>query len=118
MTAEREAHILVVDDMAQNVALVQAQLERAGYHVSSALSGQEAIDRALTGHPDVILLDIMMPGLDGYEVCRQLREKDSTRAVPIIMLTSLHEKADKLRVLDTGADDFLSKPIDRAELLA
>jgi len=118
MSAERDALILVVDDIAQNIALVQAQLERAGYRVLAALSGQQAIDMALDSHPDVIILDIMMPGLDGYEVCRRLRENDSTRAVPIIMLTSLQEKADKLRALEMGADDFLSKPVDRAELLA
>ncbi len=116
--AEREAEILVVDDNPQNIALVQAQLERAGYRVSCARGGQDGLEAAASSLPDLILLDIMMPGLDGYEVCRRLRENSATRMIPVIMLTSLHERADKLRALETGADDFLSKPVDRAELLA
>jgi PAS domain S-box-containing protein len=118
LTAEQVAQILVVDDNPQNVALMKAQLERAGYAVISAQSGTEALDAAFATQPDLVLLDIMMPGLDGYEVCRRLREDESTQATPIIMLTSLQDRADKLRALETGADDFLSKPVDRAELLA
>src|SRR5581483_5580475 len=118
MAAEREAQILVIDDNPQNVALVQAQLERAGYRVTCAESGTAGLDAAERMHPDLILLDVMMPGMDGYQVCEILRRNPSLSAIPIVMLTSLHERADKLRALDSGADDFLSKPVDRAELMA
>src|SRR6185437_6727260 len=112
------ARILVVDDNPQNVALIRAQLERDGYVVSAATSGRQGIDAALSHPPDLILLDIMMPGLDGYTVCARLKDADATRTVPIVMLTSLNDRADKIHALDVGADDFLSKPADRAELLA
>jgi two-component system, sensor histidine kinase and response regulator len=110
--------VLVVDDNPGNVLLIRAQLEREGYVVDSAQTGQEGLDSALAQPPDLILLDIMMPGMDGYQVCRLLRENESTSAVPIIVLTSLSERADKLQAFKRGADDFLSKPVDRAELLA
>jgi CheY-like chemotaxis protein len=112
------ARVLVIDDNLQNVLLIRGQLEREGYVVNSAQTGQEGLDSALSQSPDLILLDIMMPGLDGYQVCQSLRENEPTRAVPIIVLTSLNEKADKLRAFSCGADDFLSKPVDRAELLS
>ena len=110
--------VLVVDDNPGNVLLIRAQLEREGYVVDSAQTGQEGLDSALAQPPDLILLDIMMPGMDGYQVCRLLREDESTSAVPVIVLTSLSEKVDKLQAFNCGADDFLSKPLDRAELLA
>ncbi len=110
--------VLVIDDNLSNVLLIRAQLERAGYVVDSAELGQEGLDLALAQPPDLILLDIMMPGLNGYQVCRLLRENESTCAVPVIVLTSLNEKSDKMRAYECGADDFLSKPVDRAELLA
>ena len=118
MPDERQPRILVIDDNAQNAALLRAQLERAGYQVSSAASGRLGIEKATAGPPDLILLDIMMPGLDGYEVCARLKADEPTRDIPVVMLTSLNERADKIRALDMGADDFLTKPADRAELLA
>ena len=87
--------LLVIDDNPQNVLLIRGQLEREGYVVDSALNGQEGLDLALAQAPDLILLDIMMPGLDGYQVCQLLRENEPTRAVPVIVLTSLSDKADK-----------------------
>jgi CheY-like chemotaxis protein len=110
--------VLVIDDNPQNVLLIRGQLEREGYVVDSVLSGREGLDSALAEAPDLILLDIMMPGLDGYQVCRLLRENESTSAVPVIVLTSLNEKTDKMQAYENGADDFLSKPVDRAELLS
>jgi CheY-like chemotaxis protein len=110
--------VLVIDDSPQNVLLIRGQLERAGYIVDSALTGREGLDSALAQPPDLILLDIMMPDLDGYQVCQLLRENESTSAVPVIVLTSLSEKADKMQAYESGADDFLSKPVDRAELLS
>src|ERR1700730_16437021 len=110
--------VLFIDDNPQNVLLVRGQLEREGYLVDSALSGQQGLDSALAQPPDLILLDIMMPGLDGYQVCQLLRENESTSAVPVIVLTALNEKTDKMQAYESGADDFLSKPVDRAELLS
>src|SRR4051794_40816064 len=113
MTDGAAGRVMVVDDNPQNVALIQAQLGREGYAVSSATDGRAGIAAAAADPPDVILLDVMMPGLDGYEVCQWLRADTRTATVPIVMLTALHERADKLRALDAGADDFLSKPVDR-----
>jgi PAS domain S-box-containing protein len=118
MPDPRAATVLVVDDNPQNLALVQAQLERAGYRVTTTESGRDALEIAANDPPDLILLDVMMPGLDGYEVCRRFRTGNYAASIPIVMLTSLQEQTDKLRALQAGANDFLSKPVDRAELLA
>jgi DNA-binding response OmpR family regulator len=112
------ARILIVDDTPDNVALLTAQLKRAGHDVVSASSGEAGLAAAAQHTPDLILLDVLMPGLDGYEVCRRLKEDPATRPIPVVMLTALREPADRQRGLDAGADDFLSKPADRAELLA
>jgi len=118
MLDQRPPAILVVDDNPQNLTLVRAQLERAGYRVTTAASGRDALKFAASDPPDLILLDVMMPGLDGYEVCRRLRTERYARSIPIVMLTSLQDRTDKLRALEAGANDFLSKPVDREELLA
>jgi PAS domain S-box-containing protein len=110
--------VLVVDDNPENVALIRAQLHRAGHTVAVASSGQAGLEAALAAPPDVVLLDVMMPGMDGYEVCRRLRADPRTHALPIVILTALHDRTDKIRALEAGADEFLSKPVDRAELLA
>src|SRR5713226_6776365 len=94
--------ILIIDDTPQNVLLIRGQLEREGYVVDSALSGREGVDSALAQPPDLILLDIMMPGLDGYQVCKLLRDNESTKATPVVVLTSLSEKADKMRAYEHG----------------
>jgi signal transduction histidine kinase len=118
VTQQSAGRVLVVDDNEQNLALIRAQLELAGYVVSTATSGGAGLAAAAADRPDLIVLDVMMPELDGYEVCQRLRADAATASTPIVMLTALHERADKLRALETGADDFLSKPVDRAELLA
>ena len=117
-TRSDPGRVLLIDDNPRNVLLIRSQLEREGYVVDAALSGQDGFDSALAGPPDLILLDIMLPGLDGYQVCQLLRENESTNAVPVIVLTSLNDKADKMRAFESGADDFLSKPVERAELLS
>ena len=111
--------ILVVDDIPQNVRLLEMNLRPEGYNVIAAYSGQEALEKVRTESPDLILLDIMMPGMDGYEVCKRVRQNKNTRALPVVMITA-HEKGTdkKIQALDVGADDFITKPFDRYEVLA
>lgn len=109
--------VLVVDDQPVNVKLLSALLLSAGYEVFKAYNGEEALKLAHEGGPDVILLDIMMPGMDGYEVTRRLKEDPETRIIPVVLVTALEAVEDKVRGLDAGADEFLSKPVNQAELL-
>ena len=112
---EHKARILVVDDEPRYVRAMQANLEARGYEVLAAQNGQTAIELARRQQPDLILLDIRMPGLDGHEVCRRIREFSS---VPVIMLTALSDEVNKVKGLDTGADDYVTKPFSIVELLA
>jgi two-component system cell cycle response regulator len=112
------ARVLIVDDVATNVRLLEAKLQHEYYTVISATSGEEAIVRAIEENPDVILLDVMMPGLDGFETCRRLKEDPKTHHIPVVMVTALDQKSDRIMGLSVGADDFLSKPIDDTLLLA
>lgn len=112
------ARILVVDDIEANLRVLQAKLEAKYYSVTLAQSGQIAVQRAIAELPDIILLDVMMPGMDGYEVCRQLKSNVRTRHIPIVMITALTDRDDRLRGLEAGADDFLSKPVDDFALFA
>src|SRR5256714_13006286 len=107
--------ILVVDDDPMVATAVQRVLRPEGYEVDVALGGQEALERARAHQPDLVVLDLMMPGIDGLEVCRQLR---ATGTLPILMLTARSGTLDRVRGLDTGADDYLVKPFAYAELLA
>jgi len=109
--------ILVVDDLPQNVRLLQAVLEPRGYEVAVAASGSEALERLAAGDVDLVLLDIVMPGMDGYEVCRAIRADPATAFLPVVMVTASGEQ-EKKRALEAGADDFVAKPFDHAELLA
>jgi DNA-binding response OmpR family regulator len=113
---ERPARILVVDDVPENVRLLEAVLTPRGYDVVTARDGIEALDVVDAEQPDLILLDVMMPGLDGYEVCRRLRENDDTAVLPVIMVTSSLGE-EKLRAIEAGADDFIPKPFNHDELL-
>jgi PAS domain S-box-containing protein len=110
--------ILVVDDSVLGAQLVQTHLERLGYRVALAYDGQEALARVEAEPPDLIVLDVMMPGLDGFSVCEQLKRDSKTWFIPVILLTALHEPRDRIRGIEAGADDFLSKPFNREELLA
>ena len=109
--------VLVVDDMAPNVRLLEAVLSPRGFRVATASSGQEALDMLGSEHPDLVLLDVVMPGMDGYEVCRRIREDPGTAFLPVIMITASGEE-QKIRAIESGADDFINKPFDQAELLA
>ncbi len=110
-----EARILVVDDEPNYVYLVKLNLEARGYEVLTARDGEQAVRIAATEEPDLIILDIMMPCVDGYEACEQIRQFSQ---VPIIMLTARAEETSKVRGLDLGADDYLTKPFSTKELLA
>ncbi|MDC7675672.1 PleD family two-component system response regulator [Asticcacaulis machinosus] len=112
------AKVLVVDDTPANVKLLQAKLEADYYDVIVAETGDEAISKAVTEQPDIILLDVMMPGMDGYATCRWLKEHAATSHIPIILVTALDGHNDRLSGLEAGADDFLTKPVDIALLTA
>ena len=107
--------ILVVDDERKILSLVRAYLEREGYQVTEAVDGHQALETFRHETPDLIILDIMLPGIDGLEVCREIRR---TSAVPIIMLTARDEDSDKLIGLELGADDYITKPFSPRELVA
>ena len=110
--------ILVVDDEEQNRRLTEAMLIPLGYEVLFARDGLEALEQVKKAPPDVILLDIMMPEMDGLAVARRLKENEETKIIPVVMVTSLNEVVDRVKALEAGADDFLSKPVDRSELIA
>jgi adenylate cyclase len=114
--AERPPKILVVDDVPENVRLLEAVLVSRGYEVVTANDGLAALERVQTAEPDLILLDVMMPGLDGYEVCSQLRANDDTAVLPVIMVTSSIGQ-EKTKAIEAGADDFIPKPFNHNELL-
>jgi adenylate cyclase len=118
MTAETEPapRILVVDDVAANVRLLEAIVEPAGFSLSSVSSGPEALERVVTELPDLVLLDVQMAGMNGYEVCRRIRENEATALVPVVMVTS-HDSEARIDGIRAGADDFVTKPFDQQELL-
>ncbi len=111
------ATILVVDDLVQNVRLLQAVLAPRGYTVVAATSGPEALERLASLPVDLVLLDILMPGMDGYEVCHAIRAAEATRFLPVVMITASGDQ-EKVAAIEAGADDFVAKPFDQAELLA
>jgi two-component system cell cycle response regulator len=110
--------ILIVDDEPLNVKLLQAYLLQNKYETLHAYSGPEALEKTAQDSPDLILLDVMMPGMDGYEVTRRLKRDPQSQEIPVILVTALDGKDDKQKGLEAGADEFLNKPIHKAELLA
>ncbi len=112
------ARVLVVDDLLPNVKLLEARLTAEYFDVRTATNGPEAIAICERGDCDIVLLDVMMPGMDGFEVCRRLKDSPNTAHLPIVMVTALDQPADRLRGLEAGADDFLTKPVDEVALLA
>jgi two-component system, cell cycle response regulator len=112
------ARILIVDDLPQNLTLLEEKLSQEYYNVITADNGYDALDLAQQEHPDIILLDVMMPGMDGYEVCTHLKGDPLTAHIPIVMISALGDRADKIKGLEAGADDFLTKPIKSMALFA
>jgi two-component system cell cycle response regulator len=112
------ARILVVDDIEANVRLLEAKLSADYYDVITANSGLEALEAARASQPDIILLDVMMPGLDGFETCRRLKDDPATRHIPVVLVTALDGRHDRVTGLDAGADEFLTKPVEDLFLFA
>lgn len=111
------ATILVVDDHLQNLELLQAYLEDIGCRITSARDGVEAMAEVEAEHPDLILLDVMMPRMSGFQLCAKLKSDPHTRDIPIVMVTALSEVGDVERAVECGADDFLTKPVHKLELV-
>jgi two-component system cell cycle response regulator len=112
------ARILVVDDIEANVRLLEAKLSAEYYEVLTATDGVTALAMAAADKPDIVLLDVMMPGMDGFQVCRRLKEDPMTRHIPVVLITALDGRADRIAGLEAGADEFLNKPIDDVVLFA
>lgn len=108
--------ILIADDNIPNCELLDAYLTEENYEIIMAHDGKETLEKVEAENPDLILLDIMMPKLSGYEVCQQLKENPATSPIPILVVTALYEQGDIEKAVNAGCDDFLSKPINSAEL--
>ncbi len=109
--------ILIVDDNKENIDLIAYFLKPQNYNIVTASDGVEALEKVETEQPDIILLDIMLPKMDGFQVCEHIKKNQETRFIPVIMITALKELKDKIRALEVGADDFISKPFENVELL-
>src|SRR5215469_2673124 len=112
------ARVLVVDDILSNVKLLEAKLSAEYFEVITASNGEQALTRVSAELPDIVLLDVMMPGMDGFEVCRRIKANAKTAYIPVVMVTALDQPSDRVTGLDAGADDFLTKPVDDAALFA
>lgn len=110
--------ILVADDEARNIRLIEAMLMPLEVDLLFAKNGEEAVEKALEYLPDVILMDVMMPVMDGFEAAKKIKDNEKTNSIPVVMVTALREVDDRVKALESGADDFLSKPVDKSELRA
>lgn len=110
-------YVLLVDDNEQNLELLQAYLEELGCELKTALDGAESLELMGKRTPDLVLLDIMMPRMSGFQVCKKMKSDPTLANVPVLMVTALNEVADVERAVEVGADDFLTKPVNRVELL-
>ena len=112
------ARVLVVDDIPANVKLLEARLSAEYFDVATALSGAEALALCERAECDIVLLDVMMPDMDGFEVCRRLKSNPATHHIPVVMVTALDQPSDRVRGLEAGADDFLTKPVTDVALVS
>jgi two-component system sensor histidine kinase/response regulator len=108
--------LLIVDDEERNIRLLKALLAPQNYNLREAMNGEEALQRIAEEPPDMVLLDVMMPKINGFEVCRRLKQDEKTKTIPVILVTALSEKQHRVQALEAGADDFISKPVDQTEL--
>ena len=115
--ATRKSKILIADDNAPNVELLEAYLSGVDCEIAIAVDGRDTLEKVAAFGPDLILLDIMMPKLSGFEVCKKLKDNPQTRSIMILMVTALSEWGDIERAVEAGTDDFLSKPVNKVELL-
>lgn len=111
------ARVLVVDDLVANIKLLEARLAAEYFEVLTAMSGPAAIDMCMRGQCDIVLLDVVMPGMDGFEVCRRLKQNPRTAHIPVVMITALDQPSDRVAGLEAGADDFLTKPVNEIALI-
>lgn len=118
MTDKSLPRILVVDDNEDNANIIRDYLEARGYPISVAYDGDEAMTLFQSAKPSVVLLDVMMPGRDGWQVCREMKESETGRSVRVVMVTALQDWNDKRQAIETGADDFVEKPFELAKLAA
>lgn len=112
------ARVLVVDDILANVKLLEAKLTAEYFDVETALNGQQALDLIAEDEPDIVLLDVMMPGMDGFEVCRRIKNNPKSAHIPVVMVTALDQPSDRVAGIEAGADDFLTKPVNDVALMA
>lgn len=115
--APRKSRILIADDNAANVELLEAMLADVDCDLAVAVDGRDTLEKVASFQPDLILLDVMMPKLSGFEVCRKIKENPATKEIMVLMVTALNELGDIERAVDSGTDDFLSKPVNKLELL-
>ena len=115
--SDEKPRILIADDNAANVELLEAYLAGLDCDTEIAVDGRDTLDKVASFHPHVILLDVMMPKLSGFEVCQEIKSQDETRGIMILMVTALNELGDIERAVQAGTDDFLSKPVNKVELL-
>jgi len=115
---EKKGKILIVDDAVDTVELLKKRLRFEGYDTAEAYDGEEGLKLVAEYNPDLIILDVLMPKLDGYEVCQRLKSDENTKYIPVLMLTAKSEVADKVKGLDIGADHYLAKPFNYKELSA
>ena len=117
MTKPTRDRVLIADDNEANVELLEAYLADMDVETAVAVDGQDTLDKAASFHPDLILLDVMMPKLSGFEVCQKIKSNPATKQIMILMVTALNEHGDMERAVDAGTDDFLSKPVDKMSLV-
>jgi len=115
--SDRKSRVLIADDNAPNVELLEAYLAGIDCDLVVAVDGQDALDKVQKFQPDLVLLDVMMPRLSGFEVCKRIKDNPQTRRIMVLMVTALNELGDIERAVDAGTDDFLSKPVNRLELV-
>ena len=113
----KKKRILIIDDEKEMVVLLQMRLEAADYEILVSNDGQEGLDKARAEKPDLILLDIMIPKMNGYQVCRELKIDNGTKRIPVVMLTAKAQESDKFWGKEVGADDYVTKPFEASELL-